>query len=56
VQQRFDQAISFLKDIARPGSLDQPSTALQPQFRWGSDDLKERSPSPLSDKNIEGFV
>jgi len=58
VQQRFDQAISFLKDIAAAkASLDQPSTALQPQASLGGPTISEKDRHlHFGDKNIEGFV
>jgi phage gp36-like protein len=58
VQQRFDQAISFLKDIAAAkASLDQPSTALQPQVSLGGPTISKKDRHlHFSDKNIEGFV
>jgi phage gp36-like protein len=58
VQQRFDQAISFLKDIAAAkASLDQPSTALQPQSSLGGPTISEKDRNlRFSDRQIEGFV
>jgi phage gp36-like protein len=58
VQQRFDQAISFLKDIAAAkASLDQPSTALQPQISMGGPTISEKDHHlRFSDKDIEGFA
>jgi phage gp36-like protein len=58
VQQRFDQAIAFLKDIAAArASLDQPSTALQPQSSLGGPTISKKDRNlRFSDKNMEGWV
>ncbi len=58
VQQRFDQAISFLKDIAAAkASLDQPSTSLQPQVSLGGPEISCKDfHLRFSDRKIEGFV
>jgi phage gp36-like protein len=58
VQQRFDQAISFLKDIAAAkASLDQPSTALQPQTSLGGPTISDKDHHlRFSERNIEGWV
>jgi phage gp36-like protein len=58
VQQRFDQAIAFLKDIAASkASLDQPSTALQPQSSLGGPTISEKDRNlRFSNREIEGYV
>jgi phage gp36-like protein len=58
VQQRFDQAISFLKDIAAAkASLDQPSTSLQPQVSLGGPTISNKDGHlRYSDRHIEGYV
>jgi phage gp36-like protein len=58
VQQRFDQAIAFLKDIAAAkASLDQPVTALQPQTSLGGATISERDRHlRFDERNLEGFV
>jgi phage gp36-like protein len=58
VQQRFDQAIAFLKDIAAAkASLDQPSTALQPQVSLGGPEISRKDRHlQFSDHHLEGFV
>jgi phage gp36-like protein len=58
VQQRFDQAIAFLKDIANSkASLDQPSTALQPQTSLGGPTISEKDRHlRFSHENLEGYV
>jgi phage gp36-like protein len=57
-QQRFDQAIAFLKDIAAAkASLDQPSTSLQPQVSLGGPTISNKDRHlRFSDRHIEGFV
>jgi phage gp36-like protein len=55
VQQRFDQAIAFLRDIAAgKASLDQPATALQPQQASG-EAVVTRKHERFSDRNIDGY-
>jgi phage gp36-like protein len=58
VQHRFDQAISFLKDIAAArASLDQPSTALQPQTSHGGPTISQKDGNlAFSHKNLEGYI
>jgi phage gp36-like protein len=58
VQQRFDQAIAFLKDIAAAkASLDQPSTALQPQISLGGPTISKKDRElRFSDHDLQGFV
>jgi len=58
VQQRFDQAISFLKDIAAAkASLDQPVTALQPQSSLGGPTISNKdSHLRFREHEIEGYV
>jgi phage gp36-like protein len=58
VQQRFDQAIAFLKDIAAAkASLDQPSTALQPQTSLGGPTISEKDRKlPFREEHIQGYV
>lgn len=57
VQQRFDQAIGFLKDIAAAkASLDQPASN-QPQTSMGGPQISERDRHlKFNDRNLEGFV
>ena len=58
VQQRFDQAIGFLKDIAAArASLDQPATSVQPQTSLGGPEISNKDRNmQFSDRNLEGFV
>jgi len=58
VQQRFDQAISFLKDIAAAkASLDQPVTALQPQSSLGGPTISNKDIHlRFREHEIEGYV
>lgn len=58
VQQRFDQAIQFLKDIsAVRASLDQPASAQTPQGSLAGPEVSKRDECLIfRDKNIEGFV
>jgi phage gp36-like protein len=57
VQQRFDQAIAFLKDISKAvASLDQPATAA-PQTSMAGPQISEKDRHlRFNDRNIEGFV
>lgn len=56
VQQRFDQAIGFLKDIsAGKASLDQPVTAQQAQLGSG-EAVITRKPERFSDRNLDGYT
>lgn len=57
VQQRFDQAIGFLKDVsAAKASLDQPVTAA-PQGSLSGPQISEKDRHlRFSEHNIEGFV
>jgi phage gp36-like protein len=57
VQQRFDQAIAFLKDIsAAKASLDQPVTA-QAQTSTGGPQISEKDRHlAYSEHNIRGFI
>jgi phage gp36-like protein len=58
VQQRFDQAIAFLKDISTAkASLDQPATATTPQSSMAGPQISERDRHlKFGEHNIEGFV
>lgn len=58
VQQRFDQAIAFLKDISTAkASLDQPATAQTPQSSTAGPQISERDCHlKFRERNIEGFV
>ena|ERR1039457_1134544 len=56
VQQRFDQAIAFLKDISNgKASLDQPLSAVQPQSGSG-EVVVTRKPERFSDSNLDGYT
>lgn len=58
VQQRFDQAIAFLKDISNAkASLDQPVTAT-PQSSMAGPELSQKDQCGLrfTDDNVEGFI
>jgi phage gp36-like protein len=57
VQQRYDQAIAFLKDIsASKASLDQPENAT-PQGGAGGPEISPRDHNlRFSERNVEGFV
>jgi phage gp36-like protein len=56
VQQRFDQAIAFLKDISNgKASLDQPLSAVQPQSGSG-EAVVTRKPERFSDSNLDGYT
>jgi phage gp36-like protein len=56
VQQRFDQAIAFLKDISTgKASLDQPVTAQQAQSASG-EAVVTRKPERFSDRNLDGYT
>ncbi len=67
VQQRFDQAIAFLKDIsAAKASLDQPATQANPQSSISGPELGARDQASVScadpqtytfsNEKIQGFV
>lgn len=58
VQQRFDQAIAFLKDISTAkASLDQPASAQTPQGSIAGPELSRKDHHlTFRDDNIEGFV
>jgi phage gp36-like protein len=58
VQQRFDQAIAFLKDISTAkASLDQPATAQTPQGSIAGPEISRKDQHlKFSDKHLEGFV
>jgi phage gp36-like protein len=58
VQSRYDQAISFLKDISKGAAqLDQPVTQSTPQSSIAGPQISERDRHlKFSEKNIEGFV
>lgn len=58
VQQRFDQAIAFLKDIsAAKASLDQPATSTTPQASLAGPELACKNRElRFRDHKIEGFV
>jgi len=58
VQTRFDQAISFLKDIASAkASLDQPTGSVQPQTSLGGPEISNKDRNlRFSDKQLQGFV
>jgi phage gp36-like protein len=56
VQQRFDQAIGFLKDISNgKASLDQPVTAQLAQSGSG-EAVVTRKPERFSDRNLDGYT
>ena len=56
VQQRFDQAIAFLKDISvGKASLDQPASAQQAQSGSGNA-VVTRKPERFSDSNLDGYT
>jgi phage gp36-like protein len=55
VQQRFDQAIAFLKDIAAgKASLDQPASAAAPQTSSGEAVVTQKK-ERFSDSNLDGY-
>ena len=58
VQQRFDQAIAFLKDISNAkASLDQPVSVAQAQGSLAGPEVSRKDHHlRFSDKNIEGYV
>lgn len=59
VQERFNQAMAFLKDIsAGKASLDQPATQPTAQSSIAGPQISERDTCDLrfSDRKIEGFV
>ena len=58
VQQRFDQAIGFLKDISTAkASLDQPATAQIPQASAASPEISQKDRHlAFREENIEGFI
>jgi phage gp36-like protein len=58
VQQRFDQAIAFLKDISTAkASLDQPASAETPQSSAAGPQISERDRHlTFDEKNLKGFV
>jgi phage gp36-like protein len=58
VQERFNQAIAFLKDISNAkASLDQPASAVVPQASLAGPELSRKDYHlRFSDRNIEGFV
>lgn len=58
VQQRFDQAIAFLKDISTSkASLDQPATATTPQTSLAGPQISEKDCHlRFRDHHIKGFV
>lgn len=58
VQQRFDQAIAFLKDISNAkASLDQPVTAQTPQGSMAGPEISRKDHHLIfREDNIEGFV
>ncbi|QNI34531.1 DUF1320 domain-containing protein [Alloacidobacterium dinghuense] len=58
VQQRFNQAIAFLKDIATAkASLDQPATSQTPQTSIAGPEISEKDCRlRFRDHNLEGFV
>jgi phage gp36-like protein len=58
VQQRFDQAIAFLKDISTAkASLDQPATSQTPQGSIAGPEISEKDRhQTFGERNIEGFV
>ena len=57
VQQRYDQAIAFLRDISMAkASLDQPAAAQVPQGSVAGPQISERDKHlPFSKKNTEGY-
>jgi phage gp36-like protein len=56
VQERFNQAIGFLKDVSRgAASLDQPVTAALPQQGSG-EAVVTRRPERFSDSNLDGYA
>lgn len=58
VQERFQQALAFLKDISTAkASLDQPATATAPQSSLAGPEISEKDGClRFSDSQIEGFV
>lgn len=58
VQQRFDQAIAFLKDISNAkASLDQPATQQTPQSSAAGPQISEKDRRlTFSERNIQGFI
>ncbi|MGH2344655.1 MAG: gp436 family protein [Chloroflexota bacterium] len=58
VQQRYDNAIAFLKDISSgKASLDQPATAAAPQGSLAGPEISNKDQNlRFSDCQIEGFV
>jgi phage gp36-like protein len=56
VEQRFEQAIAFLKDVSNgKASLDQPVTAALPQQASG-DAVVTHRPERFSDRNLDGYA
>ena len=58
VRQNYEDAISFLKDVAAcRASLDQPGTAQAPQTSLAGPEISRRDRNlRFSDHNIDGFV
>jgi phage gp36-like protein len=58
VQERFNQAISFLKDISSgKASLDQPATALTPQSSTAGPQISQKDRHlAFREENIRGFI
>jgi phage gp36-like protein len=58
VQQRFDQAIAFLKDISNAkASLDQPVSVAQAQTSLAGPEISHKDHHlRFSDHNLEGYV
>jgi phage gp36-like protein len=58
VQQRFEQAIAFLKDISTAkASLDQPATVQTPQGSMAGPEISKKDRHLVfREENIEGFV
>jgi phage gp36-like protein len=58
VQERFNQAIAFLKDISNAkASLDQPATQQTPQSSMGGPEISQKDRRlTFREKNLEGFV
>lgn len=58
VQERFQQAMAFLKDISTAkASLDQPATATAPQSSLAGPEISDKDRNlRFSDCQIEGFV
>lgn len=58
IQERFNQAIAFLKDIsAGKASLDQPSSASAPQSSSAGPQISRRDYKlTFRESNIEGFI